>query len=134
MRRTERASSGRRRLRAPASMQPRVLPVVHMNASLVRISDAFMLMNASFASTNAALVLVSQLTRPLSTGSFVHANDALVSTNEAFILTSYLIDSQMHACCAFCQQQLNSSKQITAHFQQNAEGRSTLSDTLGASP
>jgi hypothetical protein len=104
------------------------------NASLVRIIDAFMLTSASFTSTNASLVLVSQMTRPLSTWSFVHANDALVSTNEAFILASYLIDSQMHACCAFCQQQLSSSKQVTAHFRQNAEGRSTLSDTLGGSP
>jgi hypothetical protein len=55
---------------------------VPINASLVLISDAFMLTNASFVRTNASLVLVSQLTCPESSGSFVYTSDAFMSTND----------------------------------------------------
>jgi hypothetical protein len=110
---TERAFSGTRPLQRLASMHPSVLPVMRANASLVSINAAFIRTNASFMSTNASFMLASELTSPQSSASFVRTSAAFMRTSESFILTSHLIDSQMLACCAFCQHQPSCSKQVT---------------------
>ena len=81
MRKIERVFSGSRLLRAPASMHPRVIPVMRTNA-LVSISDAFIRTNASFVHTSASFVRTSQLTSPQSSSPFMRTNASLVHTND----------------------------------------------------
>ena len=59
---------------------------VRTNASLIRMSDAFMSINASFVLSNASFVRTSQLTCHQSTSPLVSTNESLVRTNDRFML------------------------------------------------
>ena len=112
-------------IRAPCTHDPHFIRTndafIRTNAVPVRTNDAFMSMSASLMRTNAALILVSQLTCPLSNDPLISTSDALVSTNASLALASHLIESQMPRYCHCCQHQLSSRESITGKIPENKE-------------